>query len=67
MREVMNIKFKELKETSVRMRALVKRTLGTDSNSRISFDDLGVTGLDWDSFLEEYNREFGIELNGLIY
>src|SRR5688572_11314836 len=67
MRQVMNIRFNELKETSVRMRSLVKRTLGTDSNSRTSFDDLGVAGLDWDSFLYEYKREFGVDLKGLIY
>src|SRR4051812_30013138 len=67
MRQEMNIKFKELKDTSVRMRTLVKRTLGTDSNSRTSFDDLGVAGLDWDSFLEEYNKEFGVELKGFNY
>lgn len=67
MREVINTKFKELKDTSVRMQALVKRTLGTDSNSRTSFDDLGVIGLDWDSFLDEYQKEFGVELSGLNY
>jgi hypothetical protein len=67
MRPVLEIEFKELKNTSVRMRALVKRTLGTDSNSRTSFHDMGVEGLDWDSFLEEYFNEFGVELEGLEY
>src|SRR5687768_5741925 len=67
MRQVINIKFMDLKDTSVRMRALVNRTLGTGSNSRTSFDDLGVMGLDWDSFLEEYQKEFGVELKGLNY
>jgi hypothetical protein len=67
MRQVMTIKFKELKDTSARMRALVKRTLGADSNSRTSFDELGVAGLDWNSFIEEYNNEFRIELKGLNY
>jgi hypothetical protein len=63
----MTIKFKELKDTSVKMRTLVKRTLGADSNSRTSFDDLGIAGLDWISFIEEYNNEFRIELKGLNY
>lgn len=67
MKQVINIKFTDLKDTSVRMRALVKRTLGSDSNSNTSFDDLGVIGLDWDSFLEEYRKEFGVELHGLNY
>lgn len=64
---MINTKFKDLKDTSVRMQVLVKRTLGTDSNSRTSFDDLGVMGLDWDSFLDEYQKEFGVELKGLNY
>ena len=67
MKQVINTKFKDLKNTSVRMRTLVKSTLGSDSNSRTSFDDLGVIGLDWDSFLEEYHKEFGVELHGLKY
>jgi len=67
MKQEINIKFKDLKDTSVRMQTLVKRTLGSDSNSRTSFDDLGVIGLDWDSFLEEYRKEFGVELHGLNY
>jgi len=49
------------------MRTLVKRTLGSDSNSKTSFGELGVIGLDWDSFLEEYYKEFGVELHRLNY
>ena len=67
MRQVINTEFKDLKNTIVKMQALVKRTLGADSNSRTSFDDLGVIGLDWDSFLEEYQKEFGVQLKGLNY
>jgi hypothetical protein len=51
----------------VRMRTLVQRTLGSDSNSKTSFDDSGIIGLDWDSFLKEYRKEFGVELHGLNY
>lgn len=67
MRTVLEIEFKDLKNTSARMRALVKRTLGTDSDSRTSFHDLGVEGQDWNSFLEQYYNEFGVELEGLEY
>ena len=65
----MYIKLRELRGTVVRMRTLVQRTLGVRNvNSITSFnDDLGVIGLDWDSFLEEYRKEFGIELEGLDY
>jgi hypothetical protein len=49
------------------MRALIKRTLGVDSDSRTAFEDMGVEGLDWDSFVEEYHKEFGVELKGLKY
>lgn len=67
MKHEITITFAELKNATVRMRALVKRTLGEDSTARTSFHDLGVAGLDWDSFLDEYYQEFGIELVGLRY
>lgn len=67
MKRVMEIRFRELKDTSTKMRALVKRTLGVDSDSRTSFQDMGVEGLDWYSFVEEFYREFGVELTGLRY
>lgn len=67
MKLVINTKFKDLRQTSVRMQALVKRTLGSESNSRTSFDELGVAELDWNSFLDEYYKEFGVELTELDY
>ncbi len=30
-------------------------------------DDLGIAGLDWDMFLEEYEKEFKAQLQGLEY
>ncbi len=69
MRPMINIRFSELKDTMARMKSLVQRTLGVNEiNSRTSFnDDLGVIGLDWDSFVEEYQKEFGVTLEGLDY
>lgn len=69
MRPIMYIKLGELRNIVVRMRTLVDKTLGVkEVNSRASFnDELGVIGLDWDSFLDEYNKEFGIQLDGLDY
>lgn len=49
---------------------LVQRTLAGNEqiNLRTSINyDLGILGLDWDTFLEEYESEFNAQLHGLVY
>ncbi|GGK89683.1 DUF1493 family protein [Rufibacter glacialis] len=62
--------FSELRRTSEKMLKLVQRTLAGQEpvNLRTSInDDLGIAGLDWDMFLEEYEKEFKAQLHGLEY
>jgi len=66
----LDITFSELKVMTNRMLCLVKRTVG--NNEKLSlrkafYQDLGVTDSDWDSFLEEYEKEFNCQLEGLNY
>lgn len=67
MKTVVEVTFRDLSDTSRRMRTLVARTLGVESDSWTSFHEMGVDGLDWDSFLAEYCNEFGVEPEGLRY
>jgi hypothetical protein len=49
---------------------LVRRTLGVNEKLTLKkafCEDLGVIELDWDSFLEEYEKEFKCQLEGLNY
>jgi len=62
--------FSELRRTSEQMLKLVQRTLAGQEpiNLRTSInEDLGIAGLDWDMFLEEYENEFNAQLHGLEY
>ncbi|MFC0609796.1 hypothetical protein ACFFGQ_18805 [Rufibacter quisquiliarum] len=62
--------FSELRRTSEQMLRLVQRTLAgnVEINLRTSINyDLGILGLDWDIFLEEYEVTFKAQLHGLIY
>ncbi len=65
------VTYSEAKDTIKRMYSLIRRTL---SGQRIKltletsiYQDLGVLGLDWDSFLEEFEKEFDSNLEGLQY
>lgn len=66
----LHVTYSELKETTGRMLCLVRNTVG--GNEKLTLrkafcEDLGVIELDWDSFLEEYEKEFNCSLEGLEY
>ncbi|MEO6834061.1 MAG: DUF1493 family protein [Chitinophagaceae bacterium] len=52
------------------MHQLVQRTVGGQENINLRASlnfDLGVADLDWDMFLEQYEKEFNTRLQGLNY
>lgn len=67
----LSITYSEAKDTIEKMYSLIRRTIAGQREKltleTAIYQDLGVIGLDWDSFIEEYEKEFNTTLEGLEY
>jgi hypothetical protein len=68
--EELFLTYSELKNTIDKMYRLIRSIVGNSERLNLKvamYQDLEIIGMDWDNFLEEYEKEFNCRLEGLNY